>query len=159
MSNKLKQNSENMISKINISSIEAGSHVTLDSISVLGEDIKTMYSNLRNLYSKRIIVEVEDRVLDFKENLNLYLGLIDFFSYVIEARSINIRKGIDKAKKEGKQIGKEKLKANRLSSVFLENYNSYKAGNLTKVEYARLCSCSRPTLDRWIKCYESVNEN
>ncbi|MBQ8997307.1 MAG: hypothetical protein IJ086_01280 [Clostridium sp.] len=152
--NKKKHTKVSSTYKLDISSIEIGSHLDLDSISILGNDIKDIYNNIRLLYSKRITIKVDKHMFDFTDNIKSYLVLLDFFSYVIEAKSNSIKDGIKIAKENGKQIGKRKLSIDNLSSKFFENYDSYKEGNITKVDFAGICSCSRPTLDKWIKCYE-----
>ena len=84
-----------------------------------------------------------------------YFFLIDILSYIIERKAESVRIGIETARKKGKQIGRKKLSIEDLPQRFLNNYDAYKEGLITKVEFAEICSCSRPTLDTWIKCFES----
>ena len=58
------------------------------------------------------------------------------------------RIGIERAKAEGKfKGGQPKPKPEN----WIEEYNNWKAGKITKIDLAAKLNISRPTLDKWIK--------
>lgn len=144
---------------ISVKSVPLGSAINIKDVSSLGKDVKEIRDTLRCLYSKKVKLHLNDLVFNLEEGLAVYITVLELLSYIIERQSTNVKAGIDTARKNGKQIGRKKISLEDLPEVFINSYDSYKQGNITKVDFSKMCSCSRPTLDRWIKCYESVNEN
>ena len=140
---------------IDLRCVRAGSLVEIKYLENLGRDIKEVRNILRGIYSKKIVLKINDSIFDFNYGVKDYFFLIDILSHIIERQAENVRIGIETARKKGKQIGRKKLSAEDLPQSFLNNYEAYKEGLITKVEFAEMCSCSRPTLNTWIKCFES----
>lgn len=142
---------------IDLRDIEVGSLVEIEHINSLGKDIKEIRNSIREIYSKKISLRINGNTFDFSCGVKGYLLVIDILSYIIEQQAHNVKVGIEMARKKGKQIGRRKLSVEDLPEAFLLNYGSYKEGLITKVEFAEMCLCSRPTLNSWIKCFESAN--
>lgn len=140
---------------IDLRRIKAGSLVEIRCLENLGRDSKEIRNILRGIYSKKIVLKLNGSIFDFSCGVKEYFFLIDILSYIIERKAESVRIGIETARKKGKQIGRKKLSIEDLPQRFLNNYDAYKEGLITKVEFAEICSCSRPTLDTWIKCFES----
>ena len=64
------------------------------------------------------------------------------------------RKGIEKAKKEGKYKGKKEIILSDIIN-FSELYNQYMTRKITKTKFAKEINVSRPTLDKLLKEYEN----
>lgn len=143
---------------ISVKNLPLGSYVKIDNTECLGADIKEVKETLRCLYSKKIKLEFNKLIFDSEKHVSSYKSILEILSYLIEQQSLSVKAGIDTARKDGKQIGRRKIQLEDLPESFIENYDSYKKGNITKIEFSKLCSCSRPTLDRWIKCYEKNAE-
>ena len=143
---------------IPIKSVPLGSSITISDVSFLGKDVKEMRDTLRCLYSKKVKLQLNDLVFNLEEGLAVYITVLELLSYIIERQSTNVKVGIDTARKNGKQIGRRKISLEDLPEVFTNSYDSYKQGNITKIDFSKICSCSRPTLDRWIRCYEQEIE-
>lgn len=139
---------------IPVKSIPLGSSINVEHISSLGKDAKEIRDTLRCLYSKKVRLQLNGLVFNLEEGLAVYRTVLELLSYIIERQSINVKAGIDAARKNGKQIGRKKISLEDLPEVFINSYDSYKQGNITKVDFSKMCSCSRPALDRWIRCYE-----
>lgn len=139
---------------ISVKNIPSGSYIIIDDAGCLGRDIKEVKDTLRCLYSKKIKLEFNKLVFDLEEGISSYKSVLELLSYLIEQQSVSVKAGIDTARKSGKQIGRRKIQLEDLPESFINSYDSYNKGNITKIEFSKLCSCSRPTLDRWIKCYE-----
>lgn len=67
-----------------------------------------------------------------------------------------VKSGMAKAKADGKQIGRSKTTIDDIPAVFFKHYPAYKAKQLNKIEFARVCNMSRPTIDKYIKLAEGA---
>lgn len=65
-----------------------------------------------------------------------------------------VRSGMANAKAKGARIGRPKVTADDIPSVFLRHYPSFKAGNLNISDLARLCDLSRTTVYKYINLLE-----
>ncbi|MBQ7293429.1 MAG: recombinase family protein [Clostridia bacterium] len=65
-----------------------------------------------------------------------------------------VRSGMANAKAKGARIGRPKVTADDIPSVFLRHYPSFKAGNLNISDLARLCDLSRTTVYKYIELLE-----
>ena len=142
---------------IELKNLKVGSLIEIEHLDSLGKDIKEIRNLLRGMYSKKISLKVDENVFDFNCGFKGYVLIIDILSYIIEQHANGVKVGIEMARKKGKQIGRRKLSVEDLPEKFLASYESYKKGLITKIEFAEMCSCSRPTLNSWIKCFESEN--
>lgn len=61
-----------------------------------------------------------------------------------------VRSGIKNAKAKGVRLGRPALKASDISSSVINHFDIYKAGYISKKDYANICGISRPTLNKYI---------
>jgi len=61
-----------------------------------------------------------------------------------------VKSGIRNAKSKGVKLGRPALTVEDVPESVTKHYAEYKEGRITKVEYARLCGISRPTLNKYI---------
>jgi len=61
-----------------------------------------------------------------------------------------IQSGLRHARAKGIRLGRPKLTPSDIPKKVIEKFALYKAGELTKTDYARLCNISRPTLYKYI---------
>lgn len=66
-----------------------------------------------------------------------------------------VKSGIENARDKGKQIGRTRMTADKVPSIFFKHYPLYKAGKISKREFAKVCDISYPTVYRYIKIAES----
>ena len=69
--------------------------------------------------------------------------------------SQRVKSGLANAKAQGREGGRPKLDKNKLPKNFYKYYEQWKNKAITKVEFSRLLNVTRPTLDKYIKTYES----
>ena len=65
-----------------------------------------------------------------------------------------VRSGMENAKAKGKQIGRPQVTVDDVPSGFLRHYPTYKRGQLSVSELARVCNISRTTAYRYINLLE-----
>lgn len=66
-----------------------------------------------------------------------------------------VRSGMENAKAKGKQISRPQVTADDVPSGFLRHYSSYKRGQLSVSELARVCNISRTTAYKYIGLLEN----
>lgn len=65
-----------------------------------------------------------------------------------------VKSGVANAKANGKQIGRRYLTIDDVPQKVKNKYPLWIEGSITKVDFAKMCNISRPTLDRYIKVLE-----
>ncbi len=68
--------------------------------------------------------------------------------------SARVKSGIDNARAKGKAIGRPKTGKDDIPQVFYRHYPQYKEGKLNKVEFARVCGLSYPTIYKYLALVE-----
>ena len=61
-----------------------------------------------------------------------------------------IKSGIQNARAKGVRLGRPSLTIADIPTKVKTNYDKYKDGLINKIDYARICDISRPTLDKYI---------
>jgi len=61
-----------------------------------------------------------------------------------------IRSGLAYARAKGVRLGRPKVLAKDIPKKVLDKFALYQSGEISKVEYAKLCNISRPTLYKYI---------
>ena len=68
--------------------------------------------------------------------------------------SQRIKSGMRNAKAKGSKLGRPETTAEDIPPSIYKHYPQYKAGKLNKVEFARLCEVSYPTLYKYLRIIE-----
>ena len=68
--------------------------------------------------------------------------------------SQRIKSGMQNAKAKGLKLGRPKTTEDDIPQVFFKHYPQYKSGKLNKVEFARLCEVSYPTIYKYLSIVE-----
>lgn len=66
-----------------------------------------------------------------------------------------VKSRVANAKSNGKQIGRRYLTIDDVPQKVKNKYPLWVEGFITKVDFAKMCDISRPTLDRYLKLIES----
>ncbi len=61
-----------------------------------------------------------------------------------------VRSGMANAKSKGVRLGRPTLTADKIPTKVVSLFPRYRDNQLTKIEYAKLCDISRPTLNKYI---------
>ena len=64
--------------------------------------------------------------------------------------SQRVKSGIAYARSKGRRIGRPQLLPSDIPTKVIKIYELYQAGSLNKVDYAKMCNVSRPTLDKYL---------
>ena len=144
-----------------ISELKKGDVVVLHSLDRLGrnyDEIIKEWSKITKEIEADIIV-LDMPLLNTTISQNDLTGrfmadlVLQILSYVSETERQNIKKrqaeGIAIAKAEGKYKGRAKKEIDM--DIFNENKKLFKAGKITKIQFAEELGVSRPTLDKLLK--------
>lgn len=69
--------------------------------------------------------------------------------------SQRVKSGMENAKAKGKIIGRPHITSENIPSIFYKHYPKYMNKQINKVELARLCNVSYPTIFKYITILES----
>lgn len=61
-----------------------------------------------------------------------------------------VKSGLKNARAKGKQIGRPALTVEDIPNKVKEYFEKFKGGEISKTDFAKVCSISRPTLDKYI---------
>ncbi|MPN16991.1 DNA-invertase hin [bioreactor metagenome] len=64
--------------------------------------------------------------------------------------SQRVKSGIANARSKGKRVGRPQLIPSDIPAKVIKTFELYHDGNISKVDYARICGISRPTLDKYL---------
>lgn len=136
--------------------LKQGDSLYIDSINCLGNSVYDISEILNILHHKEVYLSVSSEIqFDFINNKEVLKNVIYLLNEICELQKYRVRESIKKAREEGKSLGRKKLRTEDLPIVFFENLKDFNDKKLTKVDFAKKCNCSRPTLDKWLKCVES----
>ena len=69
--------------------------------------------------------------------------------------SQRVKSGMRNAKAKGSKIGRPTTTADDIPNVFYKHYPKYKNGEINKVEFAKICSLSYPTIFKYLRIVEA----
>jgi DNA invertase Pin-like site-specific DNA recombinase len=141
--------------------IKEGDTLCVTEISRLTRSMKQLCSLIETIQSKKIKLIVKDSITIDCRNATIdpmtkaFLQMSGVFNELekdmIRAR---VKSGVANAKAKGKQIGRRPLTIDDIPQKVKDKYNLWLDGSITKVDYAKMCDISRPTLDRYLKLLE-----
>lgn len=143
-----------------ISGLREGDTLIIHSIDRLGRNYEEIIEQWRIITKEiRANIIVQDMpLLNTKQSKDLTGTLIadivlQLLSYVAQKERENIRErqleGIAIAKEQGKYKGGKEKQIDE--DTFNENLKKYKAGEMSKIQFANSIRVSRPTLDKLLK--------
>lgn len=65
--------------------------------------------------------------------------------------SQRVKSGVANARAKGKIVGRPTLRFKDIPQKVQDKYELYKSGAMSKVDYAKVCNISRPTLDKYLR--------
>ncbi len=151
--------------KAMIESLSEGDTLIIHSIDRLGRNYEEIIEQWKILTKeKHVNINVLDMPLLNTENNRDLTGtlisdiVLQLLSYVAQKERENIRErqreGIAIAKSQGKYKGGQEKKVDE--DLFQKNYSLFRGDVITKSEFAKRLSVSRPTLDKLLKQREDL---
>lgn len=137
--------------------IEAGDTLTVTEVSRITRSTKQLCDIIDFVKAKRIKLIIKNSITIDCTNGELdpmtkaFLQIAGVFGE-LEHDMIceRVKSGIANRKAQGKHVGRFAVTLDDVPDKVKEKYSLYKSGELTKMDYAKICGISRPTLDKYI---------
>lgn len=136
-----------------IEEIEENDSLIISSVDCLGNSVYDISDMIEKISNKNINFRLtSNTALNFSKEDKCLEVVIVLLKEICELQKHRVRKSVQKARNEGKIMGRRKLNKSDLPDVFVNNLNDFNLGRINKTEFAQLCKCSRPTLNKWLIC-------
>jgi DNA invertase Pin-like site-specific DNA recombinase len=139
-----------------------GDNIYVESISRLGRNVDDLRLIVQELRDKDVTVHFIKESFNTGNNNNMFKFMLTILGAVAEMeRELTverIREGLAKAKRYGTRSGRPIGRPPRqIPASFKKYYPMWKEGDITATDFARLIGVSRPTLYKYVREYEPLN--
>lgn len=141
-----------------------GDTIIVTEVSRLSRSTQQLCKLIDTIKAKKIRLQILNSVTIDCRNGNIdpmtkaFLQMAGVFSELErEMISERVKSGMANAASKGHKAGRRATTRDDIPATFYKHYPAFKSGQLNKVEFARVCSLSRPTLDKYIKLVEDQN--
>ena len=140
-----------------LETVQSGDHVYVESISRLGRNVDDLRRITEEFKEKGVVVHFVKEGFDTSGHMYKFMLTILGAVAEMEREFIveRVREGMEKAKRYGTRSGlKIGRPTKKLPGAFKRLYPRAKAGELSKIEFARQLGVSKTKPYRWIDSYE-----
>ena len=139
--------------------VKDGDTIATTEVSRLTRSTKQLCELLDFAREKKIKLIIGSFIVDCTSDLDpMTDGMLKMMGVFAEMErnmiSQRVKSGMKNAAAKGRVIGRPRTTTANLPTVFIRYYPLYKSGQIKKVDLARLCSLSRPTIDKYISLYK-----
>lgn len=142
--------------------MKAGDTLIVTEISRLTRSTRQLCDLCDMIQEKRICLQILNSVtIDCRNGeidpmTKAFLQMAGVFAELErEMISARVKSGMQNASAKGKKIGRPEATKESIPAVFYKHYPAFKNGSMNKVEFARVCNLSRPTIDKYLKLVEA----
>ena len=154
-----KENREELHKMLN--TVQRGDTIVTTEVSRLTRSTKQLCEIIKEIQDKGLKLIVKGSITIDCTNggidpmTNAFLQMAGVFAE-LERNIISqrVKSGMQNARAKGKTLGRPATTADDIPSVFYKHYPKYKNGELNKVEFARLCALSYPTVYKYLRIVE-----
>jgi len=139
-----------------LASVKPGDEVYATEVSRITRSTRQLCDVIERAQERRLKLVAGSFVVDCtgKELDPMTDGMLKMMGVFAEMERNMIRQrvksGIANARSKGKRIGRPRLTLKDIPAKVLSAYDKYKDGLISKTDFAKICSISRPTLDKYI---------
>ena len=135
--------------------IGEGDEIVATEVSRITRSTKQLCEIIELAQEKHFKLVIGSFVVDCTQELDpMTNGMLKMMGVFAEMERDMIRQrvksGVANARSKGKLVGRPRLTLNSIPAKVKMNYDKYKGGLINKIDYARICSVSRPTLDKYL---------
>lgn len=138
--------------------MQAGDTLVITEVSRLTRSTKQLCELIEKIQQMKICLRIIDSVtIDCRNGTidpmtKAFLQMAGVFSQLErEMASERTKSSLRNAKAKGKRLGRPTTTKDDIPPVFFKFYPNFAAGNMNKVQFARVCGLSRPTIDKYIE--------
>lgn len=141
-----------------LEAVKAGDTIVTTEISRITRSTKQLCDIIELLKEKQLCLVIKNSVtVDCRKGDNIdpmtkaFLQMAGVFAELERGMICDrVKSGMANAKAKGKRIGRPTLTIEGVPAKVKDTFERYRNGELSKVEYAKICDISRPTLDKYI---------
>ncbi|MDL2273884.1 recombinase family protein [Oscillospiraceae bacterium OttesenSCG-928-G22] len=139
--------------------VQPGDTIVTTEVSRLTRSTKQLCDIIELAKEKRLELIIGTFRVDCRQNLDpMTDGMLKMMGVFAEMErnmiSQRVKSGMQNARAKGKEIGRPRITADEIPSVFIKHYPKYKKGELNKKELSRLCNISYPTVYSYLSILE-----
>ncbi len=143
--------------------VEFGDTIVSTEVSRITRSTKQLCDIIEFAKTKKIKLILGNFVVDCSKDLDpMTEGMLKMMGVFSELErnmiSQRVKSGMANAKAKGSIVGRPKTNKEDISVKIMKAYDLLKNGKINKTECARMCDISRPSLDKYIKILEEVNQ-
>ena len=137
-----------------LATVSQGDSIISTEVSRITRSTKQLCEIIETAKEKHLLLRFGTFIVDCTKELDAMtegmLKMMGVFSE-IERNMISqrVKSGIANARSKGKLVGRPLLRIDDIPSKVIKNYDLYRSGNINKIDYAKMCNISRPTLDKY----------
>ena len=139
-----------------LASVRPGDEVYATEVSRITRSTKQLCDIIERAQERRLKLVVGSFVVDCTgEELDpMTDGMLKMMGVFAEMERNMIRQrvksGIANARSKGKCVGRPRLTLKDIPAKVMTTYGMYTDGTISKVDFAKICGISRPTLDKYL---------
>jgi DNA invertase Pin-like site-specific DNA recombinase len=135
--------------------VQPGDSIVATAVSRITRSTKQLCEIIETAKEKHLMLLFGSFVVDCTKELDpMTEGMLKMMGVFSEIErnmiSQRIKSGIANARSKGKRVGRPSLQSNDIPAKVIKTYELYQNGSISKVDYARMCEISRPTLDKYL---------
>lgn len=137
--------------------VDTGDTIISTEISRMVKSTKQLCELIEVVKDRKLKLIIGEFVIDCRDDLDAMTeGMLKmmmlFYEMERDVLSQRVRIGMAQAKAKGVELGRPKWSTQDIPEQFMDQYELYKNGEITKAEIHRNTGISRPTIDKYIKC-------
>lgn len=138
-----------------LATVQPGDCIVATEVSRITRSTKQLCEIIETAKEKHLMLLLGSFVVDCTKDLDpMTEGMLKMMGVFSEIErnmiSQRVRSGIANARSKGKRVGRPALLLSDIPTKVIKTFELYQAGSISKVDYARMCEISRPTLDKYL---------
>jgi DNA invertase Pin-like site-specific DNA recombinase len=138
-----------------LATVQPGDCIVATEVSRITRSTKQLCEIIETAKEKHIMLLFGSFVVDCTKELDpMTEGMLKMMGVFSEIErnmiSQRVKSGIANARSKGKRVGRPALQSNDIPAKVIKTFELYQNGSISKVDYARMCEISRPTLDKYL---------
>ncbi len=138
-----------------LATVHPGDCIVATEVSRITRSTKQLCEIIETAKEKRLMLLFGTFVVDCAKELDpMTEGMLKMMGVFFEIErnliSQRVKSGIANARSKGKRVGRPVLQSNDIPAKVIKTYELYQSGSISKVDYARMCEISKPTLDKYL---------
>lgn len=135
--------------------VQPGDSIVATEVSRITRSTKQLCEIIETAKEKHLMLLLGSFVVDCTKELDpMTEGMLKMMGVFSEIErnmiSQRVKSGIANARSKGKHVGRPALQSKDIPAKVVKTYELYQNGSISKVDYARMCEISRPTLDKYL---------